>query len=317
LTLVGIATLAACSVNTGGISFIDDDAFERAKTAGDDGGTAGDTSGVAGHGNIAGGLNHGGSAGKAGGGGSGGTANGNGGNAGAAKGGASNGGASTTAGRSSGGGGTGGDATVGEGIPISWVDGWVNGANPLKIQGAVFPYADATSAMGMISDFAGTHACIRGTAAKVDLASSVCTTRMFTPPATNCYGEYWGVAIGLNLKQEVEPTTLMGGVPMPYDATAIKGFSFTLSGSALPTSLRFKVEDSTGEYCAPTAVVLKVGVNTLKLSQLLRDCWTPTAGAATADTAKKGLIKVAWQVVTGEKAAIPFDFCVENLRALQ
>lgn len=226
-----------------------------------------------------------------------------------------------SAGTSAGGTGTGGTGMLAEGVPLTVMDGWVDGmGNTLKVQGAMFSYADPTSLMGppaMTSDFVGTHACIKGTAAKVDMKSTACTTKMFTPPAVDCYGEYWGAAIGLNMNQAIDMTTMMGGMPAPYDASAIKGFAFTISGMTVPTSLRFKVEDASGEYCTPATVPVKSGPNTIMLSQLIKECWAPKAGAATADSAKAGLVKIAWQVVTNATAAIPFDYCVEDLRATQ
>jgi hypothetical protein len=217
--------------------------------------------------------------------------------------------------------GAGGGGTLTDGVPLTVMDGWVDGmGNTLKVQGAMFQYADPTSLAGppaMTFDFMGTHACIKGTAAKVDMKSMACTTKMFTPPAVDCYGEYWGAAIGLNMNQAIDPMTMMGGPAMPYDASAIKGFSFTISGATIPTSLRFKAEDATGEYCTPATVPVKMGANTINLSQLIKECWAPKAGAATADSAKAGLVKIAWQVVTNATAAIPFDYCVEDLRAVQ
>lgn len=222
---------------------------------------------------------------------------------------------------SAGGTGAGGTGMLAAGVPLTVMDGWVDGkGNTLMVQGAMFSYADPTSLMGppaMTSDFVGTHACIKGTAAKVDMKSTACTTKMFTPPATDCYGEYWGAAIGLNMNQSIDPMTMMGGTPAPYDASAIKGFTFTISGATVPTSLRFKAEDANGEYCTPATVKVQSGPNTILLSQLIKECWAPKAGAATADSAKSGLIKIAWQVVTNATAAIPFDYCVEDLRATQ
>lgn len=215
------------------------------------------------------------------------------------------------------GGGSGGTGTLAAGVPLAPMDGWVDGAsNTLKIQGAMFDYGDPTSLMGETKDFTGTKACIKGTAAKVDLKSMACSTKMFTPPATDCYGEYWGAAIGLNLNQAIDMTTMMGGMPMAFDASGITGFSFTISGAAVPTSLRFKVEDASGEFCSPKTVPVKLGANTINLSQLVQMCWMPPTPPVSAETAKKGLIKIAWQVVTDTSGTIPFDYCVEDLRAI-
>jgi len=169
-----------------------------------------------------------------------------------------------TAGSSTGG--TGG-GELPSGVPLAATDGWVDGmSNTLMVQGAMFEYADPTSLMGMTKDFTGANACIKGTAAKVDMKSTACTTMMFTAPATDCYGEYWGAAIGLNLNQAIDPATTMGGDPMPYDATAIKGFAFNITGAMVPTSLRFKVEDASGEFCSPAAKPVKLGDNSFMIS---------------------------------------------------
>ena len=107
----------------------------------------------------------------------------------------------------------------------------------------------------------------------------------------------------------------MGADPMPFDASAIKGFAFEIAGAAVPVSLRFKVEDATGEYCTPPAKPVKVGANSFMFSDLMTQCWK--AGGTSAEGAKAGIIKIAWQVVTNDKAAVPFDYCVSNVRALQ
>ena len=214
--------------------------------------------------------------------------------------------------------GTGGSGSAGapvntgglaEGVPLTPTDGWVDAAsNTLGIQGAMFAYADDTSLMGMTSDFTAAKACIKGTAAKVDLK---CTPAM----GMDCYGTYWGAAIGLNLNQKIDATTMMGADPAPFDATAIKGFAFELSGMTVPTSIRFKVENSTGEFCTPAAKPVLLGANSFLFSDLITECWK--AGGMTAETGKTTLIKIAWQVVTNSSSAVPFDFCVDQVRALQ
>lgn len=213
--------------------------------------------------------------------------------------------------------GTGGNSAVlPEGVPLTATDGWVAvDSNTLGVQGAMFAYADPTSGMGMTEDFTGTNACIKGTAAKVDMMSMPCATKMFTPPATDCYGEYWGAAIGLNLNQPIDEASGEGADPMPFDASAVKGFAFEISGAAVPTSLRFKVENDTGEFCTPPAKPVKLGANTFMFSDLVTECWK--AGGTSAEGAKSSIIKIAWQVVTNDKSAVPFDYCVANVRALQ
>ncbi len=192
-------------------------------------------------------------------------------------------------------------------VPITPDDGWVDGAsNVTAIQGAIFGYADATTAHTLTEDFTGSNACIAGTAAQVDL---LCTP---TPPATDCYGEYWGAAIGLNLNQPIDAETGEGGDPLPYDASALKGFGFTVSGSMIPTSLRFKVENASGEFCTPAAVPILEGNNTILFTDVVSECWT-TGGSNPNVT---GLTKIAWQVVTNDASEVPFEFCVSNIVAI-
>lgn len=215
-----------------------------------------------------------------------------------------------SAGSSAGGVGTG---PLPEGVPLTSTDGWVDGAsNTLGVQGAMFAFYDTTSGMGIVENFVGANACITGTAAKVDMK---CTP---VAPAVDCFGQYWGAAIGLNLNQPMDPNTGMGSeVPLPFDASALTGFAFEISGSKVPVSLRFKVEGTGGEFCTPVLKAVKLGVNEYKFSDLLAECWKPTAMSKTAETAKAAVVKVAWQVVTNASATVPFDFCVSNVRALQ
>lgn len=223
-------------------------------------------------------------------------------------------------GASTGGGGadTGGSSTTGgtgsvEGVPLTSTDGWVDaGSNVLGVQGAMFAFFDATSGMGITQDFLGPNACISGTAAKVDMK---CTP---VAPAADCYGTYWGAAIGLNLNQPIDPDTGLGSATaMPFDASALTGFAFEITGTKVPTSLRFKIEDATGEYCTPTTKPVKLGINKFLFTDLIAECWKPTTTAKTADSAKAGLVKIAWQVVTNAVSTIPFDYCVANVVALQ
>jgi len=210
-----------------------------------------------------------------------------------------------------------GGAVLPEGIPLTPTDGWVDVAsNTLMVQGAVFPFGDDTSKMGMVSNFVGTDkACIMGTAAKVDLT---CTPVL---PATDCYGQFWGAAIGMNLNQPIDMTLVppAGGTPMPFNATALKGFAFEVEGNTVPapSAFRFKVEDATTEFCNIPTVKIKNGVNTVLFTDLVKECYkSPTPTAPLADTAKAALIKISWQVVTNTSSSVPFDFCISNVRAL-
>ncbi len=92
------------------------------------------------------------------------------------------------------------------GVLILPADGWVHiESNPLMIQGALLAYADEGSHPNMTADFTGTNACIKGAAMKIDVA----------PPCFDCnvHDWFWGAAMGLNLNQPLDPTTMMGGTP--------------------------------------------------------------------------------------------------------
>jgi len=190
------------------------------------------------------------------------------------------------------------------------MDGWVDGAsNVIGIQGAVFSYADNASSVGMTSNFTGTNACIAGSAAKVDL---MCTP---VAPATDCYATFWGAAISFNLNQPIDPVTgLPVGSRVPYDASALSGFAFEISGNLVPTSIRFRVDTANGEYCSPPTQPITIGANAVLFSDLRTECWT--VGGEPGETAKSALLKITWQVVTNSNAQVPFDFCVSNIRAL-
>jgi hypothetical protein len=196
-------------------------------------------------------------------------------------------------------------------------DGWVDGAsNEHGIQGAIVAYADSTSARRMESDFTGMNACIKGTAAKVDMASTACLTLMFTPPATDCYGEFWGAAIGMNLNQ---PRALE--TPIPFDASALSGFSFELSGSNVPTPGRFRFQvESASEQMFCNVAKLTPGVNVVLFRDLVTECFSqaahPEAPRQTADSERSSLVKISWHVLTNTTAEVPYDFCVSNVRAL-
>lgn len=251
---------------------------------------------------------------------------------------------STTAGTGSTTAGTGGapDASGGapdaSGVPLAMSNGWVSGAdNTLKIQGAVFTYSDPYTKMTLTSNLDGvtattappvTTACIKGVAPLVPATTdktAACNNMMFmSPGAMDCYGEYWGAAIGMNLNQMIDPGTMMGTPAAAYDASALKGFAFEISGTTVPSaaSLRFKVNEpdpSTVEYCSPIATPLKIGQNVVLFADLYKQCYLAPAAYKVMPTALSSLTsfgKIAWQVVTKNGATVPFDFCISNVRAI-
>jgi hypothetical protein len=165
----------------------------------------------------------------------------------------------------------------------------------------MYHYADDTTSQSISADFTGNNACIAGTGAWVDLACD----------APDCYGEYWGAAIALNLNQPIDPATMMAAEAQPFDAASwgIVGFAFDLTGTAIPVSMRFVVDDPSGQYCTGTAQPLLPGGNTVLFSELMRECWT--GFGEPPDTS--AITKIAWQVVTNASSETPFDYCVSNV----
>jgi len=305
--VAGLA-LAYCSAGCAGKAIIDDRA----------GGGSSAQSAGAGSGNESG--QSGGKAASIGNGGSGGLDGKGPGSAGAQTGAGSGGTGDTGAGGTATGSGAGGSVVDPHfGVPLTPVDGWIDGAsNVLNIQGALFAASDPTTMMGFSSDLAGLNACMAGTAAKVDMASDVCVTKMFPPPATDCYGYFWGAELALNLNQPLDPVTMASATPIAFNASALKGFAFDITGSTVPGpgSLRFQIETSDRVFCNPPSTKIKVGSNVVLFSDLLTRCFAVSDSSVSAETAKSAFIRISWNVVTNASATVPFDFCVSNIRAL-
>ncbi len=202
-------------------------------------------------------------------------------------------------------GGVGGQGTGG-GVPLVPIDGWLDAAsNVYGMQGAIYEAGDGFSTV--TGDFNFTNTCISGITARVDLE---CTP---VDPVTDCYGMYWGAMMGLNLNQPIDPVTMMGAEPLPYDASALSGFSFDINGPTVPTSLRFVAEGIDGQYCTPVTSPILPGQNVIRFSELWSQCWDPTSGAPLDPSSIKS---VSWHVVPNSVSEVPFDFCVSNITAV-
>jgi hypothetical protein len=208
------------------------------------------------------------------------------------------------------------------GVPLIPMDGFVPASsNVLGIQGYLISYGDDTSKAGppaMQSVLTGTQACISGVAALVDLK---CTPM---PPATDCYGQFWGAAIALTLNQppDTSVTPPVAGVAMPYDASMLDGFSFDLTGDMVPApkDIRFNVEDAAGQYCNIPTHKVATNSNTFTFKDEVKACYKiaspPDGTNPTAETVQTKLIKISWQVVTNTSSTVPFNFCISNIRAI-
>jgi hypothetical protein len=202
---------------------------------------------------------------------------------------------------------------AGNGVLLYQTTGWVDGAsNSLGIQGAVFDVGDPASQVDLALDV--THdgkACIKGIAAKID---SFCTLQQ---GSTDCFTTYFGAYLGENLNQMGDLHMSDLGSPMPFDASGLKGFSFDVEGPTVPVkgSFRFNAQDATGtNYGSPPATAIGKGSNTMLFTHLFKDPFH--AAGPSADSAKAALTRISWQVVSNQTGAVPFDFCVSNVRAL-
>jgi len=205
---------------------------------------------------------------------------------------------------------------AGTGFALTPVAGWVaGGTNEAGIQGSFFTLSDAKRTDGMPpgsttvmpADFSmatgPTSICISGT------ASQVMTNATTTMPD---YNRYWGGGIGFNLAD----LGGMGGV-QPWSRGRVVGFSFTITGTGIPPAgqFRFGVNYFDGATINPNYCVnITTGANTIRLNQIVDQCYNATPGAPLAATAQIESLK--WQVSTVTTAATPFNFCVTNLTAI-
>jgi hypothetical protein len=219
------------------------------------------------------------------------------------------------------------DTPPGETVELTMSGGRVVSAE-LGIQGAVLTFADSHTALDMTSnltspvDASVDRACIAGTAARVDMASDICVTKEFTPPATDCFGEFSGAGVEINLNQSFDAKTGAGKKALPFDASELKGFAFDLDGPTVPrpAALRFSVITTDGGvFCNLPSVKPHAGSNALLFSELVDSCFRvyddpPTN--PTAEPVRSELVKISWQVLTNTSVPVPFDFCISNVRAI-
>ncbi len=82
----------------------------------------------------------------------------------------------------------------------------------------------------------------------------------------------------MNLNQPLDLTVspAMGGTPMPFDASSLRGFYFEISGATVPApkDLRFEVYDTAAHgFCNIPSKKLVVGANTFLFSDLVSECY--------------------------------------------
>jgi hypothetical protein len=196
---------------------------------------------------------------------------------------------------------------TGTGLALTPAAGFIAGAsNEVGIQGYFYTFddnADGGNSTILPEDFAmaaGSTICANGTAAQVVNGAD----------GMPAYGTYWGAGIGLNL---ADPGTNMPG---PWSRGKVVGFSFNVTGTGVPPAgqFRFKANfyDGTAinnDYC----VNATTGANTFMLNQIVNACYTPGGAPLTATAQLQAL---QWQVATVTDAPTPFNYCIENLKAI-
>jgi len=110
---------------------------------------------------------------------------------------------------------------------------------------------------------------------------------------------------------------MFGGIPAPYDASALRGFAFDISGATVPAgaALRFRAADGSQEFCTPARKRIVLGTNTVLFTELTTECGGSST-CAIAATSQAKLLRISWQVVTNSVGTTPFDFCVSNVVAI-
>jgi hypothetical protein len=193
----------------------------------------------------------------------------------------------------------------GSGFDLKPVQGWVAGTtNEAGIQGAFSTISDATGTPPGTTTITpanfmaatGSQICVQGSASMV---------------VGTAYGQYWGGGVSFDLG---DPGQNMPKVP--WNRGKVVGFSFTISGTAIPPmgQFRFGVDYYDGttvntNYC--TNIVN--GPNTIMFSQVINQCYQ-AGGTALPATVQLAALK--WQVATVTTAATPFNFCIDNLKAI-
>lgn len=200
------------------------------------------------------------------------------------------GGSGGTGGGGTGGGGTGGTPST----KIIAEDGWVaEGSNSVGIVGSWSAFVDTYSEINSLPggvDFtgAGSDICVSGIISQSD--------------------EY-GPTISLNLNQPDPAGDALGYIPLDHNVT---GFSWGLSGSALPSTIQvtYATPDET-YYCAFLTAATS---GSLQISGTRLSCWDSGGAVGATSTAYSAL---QFQLPVNYHAdGQTFDFCITNLTAL-
>jgi hypothetical protein len=216
-----------------------------------------------------------------------------------------------------------GEIPVGTGLLIvPDAEGWVDGSsNGLGIQGAFTAASDGTNEAGAASETGSTI-----TLDTTTTPGSVCVSGNLAPIAENpastgpedayLWSDYWGGSVGLNLRQVIPAgggeALPASGWPRVTPAGQVTGFSYTLTGTAVPPRLRFTV-DFVGKPAGSTfCQALPAGATSSSLTSVVQSCWEAGGGALPG----ADLLTIAWSIIPIEAVATPFNFCVSNVQAI-
>jgi len=203
------------------------------------------------------------------------------------------GGSGGTGGGSSGMGGGGGSGGTGGTTEIVATDGVVvAGTNTVGVVGLWYVFVDKDSTItpqpnGI--DF-------------TDAGSDICVT------ATTRQSDEFGPTLAIDLNRPDPAGDPLGYVPAEHGVT---GFSFTMSGAALPSVLQITYAGLDGsQYC----IFTEDTAGSLPFSATTKDCWN-SGGAAGLTTTSYATLQFALPV-NYHADGQTFDFCISNLTAL-
>lgn len=205
---------------------------------------------------------------------------------------------------------------AGTGFALTPTAGWVaGGTNEAGIQGSFFTLSDAARTDGMP---AGSTTVMPANFLMATGPTSICLSGTASQVMTNAatampdYSRYWGGGIGFNLADLGGTTGLQ-----PWPRGKVVGFSFTITGTAIPPAGQFRFGANFYEGAAinqDSCVNITTGANTIRLDQVVAQCYNMPPGAPIPATAQLQSLK--WQVATVATAPTPFNFCVTNLKAI-
>ncbi len=187
----------------------------------------------------------------------------------------------------------------GTGTDLVPSDGWVlSSSNGVGIQGSFFTYGDG-SGRTMIAESpneASTGYCVAGESAQV---------------LDDDFGGTWGAVAAFNLNQAVGQDEAG-----PYDARshAVVGFAFDIVGDT-GGALRYVVKQwgVHDGFCINNVPDCEQGCSAeYRIDELEQNCWDPGGRAPTLSQ----LSALEWQITTTAEGPTPFDFCIENVRAV-